>query len=98
MADEWRPFDWNLMQLLLPISGVYELADEDGMTIYIGGTDNLRTCFESLLGGSDRLGIRQNAKMCRFEYRDDFHRHVRFLRGLFIDIYERDPIYNEGDL
>jgi hypothetical protein len=28
MADEWCPFDWNLMQLLLPISGVYELADE----------------------------------------------------------------------
>jgi hypothetical protein len=95
MCDEWFPFDRNLKPLLLPISAVYELADEDGMTIYIGGTDNLRSRIEGLIEGSDRLGIRRYAKLCRLEYRDDARNHVRFLRKLFLDIYERDPIFNE---
>ena len=95
MADEWFPFGWNLMMFLQPIPGVYELADEDGMTLYIGGADNLRSCFERLLGGSDPLGIRQHAKMCCLEYRDDFRSHVQVLLELFRYTYERDPIYNE---
>jgi hypothetical protein len=35
--------------------------------------------------------------MCRFEYRDDFRSHVQFLRELFREIYDRDPICNEMD-
>jgi hypothetical protein len=94
MTDEWHSFDLNLIQLLLPSSGVYELADEHGMTIYIGDSDNLRSCFESLLGGFGYLGIKQRAKMCRFEYREDFQRYIQFLRELCRDVFDRGPTYN----
>jgi hypothetical protein len=94
MADEWFPFSWSSMLSLKPSPGVYELADKDGMTVYIGGAENLNSCFESLLAGPDPLGIKNHVAMCRIEYREDFRSQVQFLKKLFNDTFDNAPLCN----
>jgi hypothetical protein len=94
VVDEWRPFGWSLMQSLKPSPGVYELADKDEVTIYIGGAENLRSCFERLLAGPDPLCMKKHVETCRIEYREDYRSQVQFLLNLFKSTYGKEPLCN----
>ena len=94
MEGGWYPFGWNLMIGLVPKPGVFEIADEDGMTIYIGDAENLRLCFERLLSEPDFEEIRQHAEMCHVEYRIDNQSQSQLKRMLFRDIFGHDPLFN----
>ena len=94
MRSAWFSFGWNLMNALVPEPGVFELADREGLTIYIGGADNLRTRFERLLSDPDFDPVRQKAAICHVEYRLDYQRQSRLKRMLFRDVFGYEPIFN----
>jgi hypothetical protein len=96
MVDEWLPFGWSLMLSLKQNPGVYELSDKNEMTIFIGGAENLHSCFESLLTGPDPLGLKNHTEMCRIEYREDYRSQVQFLLKLFKSTYGKEPLCNNN--
>ena len=97
MNEGWFAFGRNLLQALVQKPGVYEVADKEGKTIFIGGGKNVRSCLERLLADPDLRHVRQQAAMCHVEYRVDYQSHLQFKRMLFRDVFSYDPEGGAGD-
>ena len=94
MADEWLAFDLSQVAAVQRRPGAFELVDSEKATVYIGGSDNVRSTLEQHCR-NPRSCVRQYGKYFRVEYSNDYRRVETTLRKLFRDVFEREPICNE---
>jgi excinuclease UvrABC nuclease subunit len=72
-------------------SGVYEVADKDERTVYIGSAKDVRARVEEHLMERPASCIRLHAAMIRVEYTADYKFQEQHLRALFRNVNGRDP-------
>jgi hypothetical protein len=92
--ESWIPFSYYALMKVESRAGVYELADIDESTIYIGSADNLRARIEKHLMEPETSHLKQHASLIRVEYREDYEVQEQHLRSLFRDVYGSDPKCN----
>lgn len=86
--------DKSLLEKVKPLPGIYELADDEMMTVYIGSSDNLRARLEQHLMEPATSCIKHHAALCRFEYTKDYKIQEHNLRDLFLKAFGSDPKCN----
>ena len=94
MAERRYAFGWSLLMFVKHHPGVFELFDEDGMTIYIEGASNIRRCLERHLSKPNSSFVWKKAKICGFDYREDYREQEALMLKFHRDIFGTDPVCN----
>jgi excinuclease UvrABC nuclease subunit len=92
--EAWIPFSYYALMKVSGRSGVYEIADREESTVYIGSAQNLRARIEKHLMEPETSHIKRHAALIRVEYRDDYEVQEKQLRSLFRSIYGGEPRCN----
>ena len=92
--NSWIPFSLYALMHIEGKPGVYELADVDEVTVFIGSAENLRAQIEAHLMDPAASCVKLHAAKIRVEYTDDYETQEQNLRSLFQSAYGCEPVCN----
>ena len=91
----WKPFDPVVVADEKDEPGVYELANSDDMTVYIGSADRVRDRLWVHVGELPDSCIRRHAVKYRVDYIADYKNQELLMRSLFLDAFGEEPLCNQ---
>lgn len=94
LEQSWYAFDQSTLRYIRPSPGVYELADGEGMIVYIGSAPNLLACLKKHLREPTTACIRRQTEAFCIGYTDDYKAHEQLLLRLFWEIFGGRPRCN----
>ena len=88
--DDYTPID-------IDQEGVYEFGDSNGMVVYVGSTNAIKTRLARHLACTDSCDpcIQKHASQYRVEYTSSYERQEWELYNEHVRIYGRPPICND---